>query len=839
MILDGEKIPWLRKGATAFADQGLFAASGFLVNILLARWLPPEQYGGYALAFSIYLFLSSFHNALLLEPMSVLGPASYRNALPEYLGRLLPLHFAVTVPLGLLVGVGATVFEFFSKSRVLPSAFWGVSMAMPWMLLFWLWRRAAYLELRPDIAVFGAAVNTFTFVTLIFLFHAWGWLSPFTAFVLQAIAGIVASAVLVFFCRPRLAVSWADEAMCTLLKQHWRYGRWVVLTAFVFWLAGDAYYLIIGSAASISDVAAFRAIQNFVRPVSQFIASINLLLIPWASARFADRAGLAFQRGIRNISMIFTAAAIMYLASLVLFGRWLTDALYGGKYNQFTYLIPFMALPILFSAMAEGPSIALKAMQVPSEVFWGHTVAAISTILVGVFLTYHWGLIGAALGLAASSFAFWVVTSYRCRARLKEVLPLVSKTNSDSDSKNMPIAWLAPALARAFYSQPMHREFTRLFPNTVIFTGHWEGFLPGYEGRFTVRDLRGFKYVTLKITSTGDCEGFAWVPPSILWELLKLRPAVIFTSAFSMWTLAALAMKMFTGCRVIMIWDGVGPSTMCLDRPMRHRIRWLMGHFIDAAVSNTREGIEYLQDVLGMPESKLVHYPYLVPEANALLSGDNGHPRRFDSRPVFLFVGTIEKRKGWRQLLETVRCLRQQVRCPFSVVLVGNGPDMEELRQLVSSGGLSSFVHVAGAVRYESLGTYFEASDVFVLPSLEDIWGTVVVEGMLFGKPILCSKYAGAKEMVQHGVNGFIFDPCDTEELAGYMARFISEPDLITRFGAKSSETIAPYTPQRAAAIFARVALNLSAQAGRVEPATTSVECTRISQCSAAELNDQ
>jgi glycosyltransferase involved in cell wall biosynthesis len=818
-----QKLLWLRKGAAAFADQGLFAASGFLINILLARWLPPEQYGGYALAFSIQLFVSGFYNALLLEPMSVFGPATYRDALPEYLGRLLRLHFAVTVPLGLLVGLGGTVLELFSKNHIVPSAFWGASIAMPWMLFFWLWRRAAYLELRPDVAVRGAAANTFTAVTLLFLFKAMGWLSVFMVFVLQAIAGIVASALLMFSVRPRLKLLWADEPMRAVLKQHWRYGRWVVVTAFVFWLAGDAYYLIIGSAASIKEVAAFRAIQNFVRPVSQFIASINLLLVPWASARFADRAGSAFQLGIRNISMIFTGAAVTYLAFLLFFGRWLTDLVYGGKYTQFIYLVPLMALPILFAAMAEGPTIAVKAMQVPSEVFFGYTAAAIPTILLGTFLTRHWGLIGATLGLATSSFAFLIVISYRYRAKLKEVLPVVSRSTPDSDRKNMRIAWLTPALNRSFYSQPMYEELTKLFPNMVIFTGNWGGFLPEYEGRFAVRYLRGFKYVKLKITSTGESEGFTWLSPSILWELLKLRPAVIFTSAFSMWTLAALAMKMLTECRVILIWDGVSPSVMCLDRPMRHRIRWLMGHFLDGAVSNTREGLEYLQNVLGMPESKLVHYPYLVPEAHALLSGDNGNPHRFDPRPVFLFVGRIQRAKGWRQLLEAVKCLQQQVRYPFSVVLVGSGSEIEELHQLVSTCGLSSFVHVLGAVRYESLGTYFEASDVFVLPTLEDVWGTVIVEGMLFGKPILCSKYAGAKEMVQHGVNGFIFDPCNAEELARYMGRFINEPDLIMRFGAKSSETIAPYTPERAASVFARMALNLSAQ-DQWSPVTTFAE---------------
>jgi len=432
MILDKEKICWVRKGAMAFTDQGLFATSGFLINILLARWLPPDQYGAYALVFSIYLFVSSFHNALLLEPMSIFGPSSYSHALPEYLGRLFRLHLAITFALGMSVCVGITVLKLlFSRSIVLPTALWGVSIGMPWMLLFWLWRRAAYLRLRPDVAVYGAGANAFTCIALIFLFHVWGRLSPFTAFVLQGIAGIVSSAVLMYFIRPQFKLSWIDEPMRSVLKQHWRYGRWVVVTAFVFWLAGDAYFVIIASAASITDVAAFRVLQNFVRPVGQLIVSINLMLVPWASGRFAERAGLAFQRGIRNISVIFTAASIIYLALLMVFGKRLMVVLYGGKYTQFTYLIPLIGLPILFSAMAEGPSVAVKAMQVPSDVFWGYAASSVPTILVGVFLTRHWGLVGAALGLAGSSFAFWAVISCRYRARFNELFPTVPESHEN------------------------------------------------------------------------------------------------------------------------------------------------------------------------------------------------------------------------------------------------------------------------------------------------------------------------------------------------------------------------------------------------------------------------
>lgn len=410
-------------------EQGMFASSGLAVSIVLAWWFSVEEYGAYALAFSIYLFLSTLHNALLLEPMTVLGPASYRNSLPNYLGRLVRLHFAVTIVLGLTVGIGGSIFGLFSKDRVLPSALWGVCVGTPSMLFFWLWRRASYLDLRPGVALRGAVVNTSANIGLLFLFHELGWLNPFTAFVVQAIAGIAASFILIVSVRPRLRTPWLDDAMRTILKQHWEYGRWVVATAFVFWVAGDAYYVILVSTARINDVAILRAIQNLVRPVSQFILAITLLLVPWASARFADREKQSFQRAINRVTLIFTGATLTYVLGLAVFGKWLTNVVYGGKYTQSSYLLLVVAMPVLFTAAAEGPSIAVRAMQMPSELLWGYSAAAVPTILFGVVLCRHWGIMGGAIGLGISAFVYCATLTYRYKTRLEEAFPTVKETD--------------------------------------------------------------------------------------------------------------------------------------------------------------------------------------------------------------------------------------------------------------------------------------------------------------------------------------------------------------------------------------------------------------------------
>ncbi len=70
-------------------DQGLFSISNLVLNVLLARWLLPEDYGIFATAFAIFLLVATLHTGLFEEPMLVFGSGKYRNRISEYLGTLL------------------------------------------------------------------------------------------------------------------------------------------------------------------------------------------------------------------------------------------------------------------------------------------------------------------------------------------------------------------------------------------------------------------------------------------------------------------------------------------------------------------------------------------------------------------------------------------------------------------------------------------------------------------------------------------------------------------------------------------------------------------------------
>jgi O-antigen/teichoic acid export membrane protein len=154
---DSGSIRWLGKGFWAVADQGLFAASNFVLSVLLARWLSPQDYGAFAAAFAVFLFVGTLHTGLLTEPMLVFGSGRYKERLSEYLGTLLYGHAVFGLLSGcalLLASLGVALLGLRGLSTViLALAFTG-----PFILVLWLMRRASYARLQPRLATLGGAL---------------------------------------------------------------------------------------------------------------------------------------------------------------------------------------------------------------------------------------------------------------------------------------------------------------------------------------------------------------------------------------------------------------------------------------------------------------------------------------------------------------------------------------------------------------------------------------------------------------------------------------------------------------------------------------------------------
>ena len=134
----------------------------------------------------------------------------------------------------------------------------------------------------------------------------------------------------------------------------------------------------------------------------------------------------------------------------------------------------------------------------------------------------------------------------------------------------------------------------------------------------------------------------------------------------------------------------------------------------------------------------------------------------------------------------------------WSLVLLGDGPLRSSIFDLRSSLGLDACVHLPGFKQYEELPLYFGLAGAFVHASTTEQWGLVVNEAMASGLPVLVSNRCGcARDLVQEGVNGFQFDPCNVEQLAQLMLRVSDSRFPVSDFGAASRRIISAWGPER------------------------------------------
>lgn len=116
--------------------------------------------------------------------------------------------------------------------------------------------------------------------------------------------------------------------------------------------------------------------------------------------------------------------------------------------------------------------------------------------------------------------------------------------------------------------------------------------------------------------------------------------------------------------------------------------------------------------------------------------------------------------------------------------------------KIPASSGLVVF---AGFRQVAELRAFYTSAAAFIHPAMAEPWGLVINEAMACGLPVLSSKNVGAaEELVREGVNGFLFDPNDVDEIAALMNRVADmSPEERSAMGAEARMLIAKWGPER------------------------------------------
>jgi glycosyltransferase involved in cell wall biosynthesis len=150
-------------------------------------------------------------------------------------------------------------------------------------------------------------------------------------------------------------------------------------------------------------------------------------------------------------------------------------------------------------------------------------------------------------------------------------------------------------------------------------------------------------------------------------------------------------------------------------------------------------------------------------------------------------VGRLAPQKGQRHLIGALPLLLERV--PRAHVAIAGGGDLEEfLRSLAAELGVADRVHVLGPRR--DVPALMHALDAFVMPSIWEGFGIVLLEAMAAARPIVASAVATIPEIVLDEQTGLLVPAGDAVALADALARLAAEPELARELGERGRERL-------------------------------------------------
>ncbi|MSU20526.1 MAG: colanic acid biosynthesis glycosyltransferase WcaL [Pedosphaera sp.] len=160
------------------------------------------------------------------------------------------------------------------------------------------------------------------------------------------------------------------------------------------------------------------------------------------------------------------------------------------------------------------------------------------------------------------------------------------------------------------------------------------------------------------------------------------------------------------------------------------------------------------------------------------------------SENLILTIGRLDPLKGFTTLIEACGRLHKQG-VVFTCEIVGEGSQRDELDTLIQKHDLKRVVFLKGAVLQENILAYYHRASIFVLPSMtKQGIPNVLMEALACGLPVVSTPLGGIPELIDNGIDGFLVQQDNPEELANCLRQILQDRSLRRTIGAAGREKV-------------------------------------------------
>ncbi|MEO9476969.1 MAG: polysaccharide biosynthesis C-terminal domain-containing protein [Cyclobacteriaceae bacterium] len=414
-----------KKIAWTVLDQGLFSGTNFLLNVYLARVLGVDEYGGFAVGYSVFLFAANINKAYLVESFLVLGSGKYKEKIHKFLGIVFYQH--ILISLALLILFVPIYYLFLQQSSpLIRLSIIGAMFSISTISLLWVLRRSAYILSKPQLPAFGGMLYLVVVFLLLFLYRSFFEMSVLGAFLILSVSSITVIVLFILIMKPILSLNALRPSLRYIMNDQWSFGRWSILSAFLNWVPNNLFIYVLLYFYSLREPGEYKAILNIVLPIQHLISGLSLILLPSLSKLVFERDKAKFIKQIQSVLLVIVLGSCFYTIVLIVFGKEITQFLYGNNYqfeSIFYYIITgFLVFSIGLSFLYAS---IFRSLNQPKKIFYANIFGVVFSVVIGIPLVANYGVKGALTSLFLvnlSGILFYVSHNYK--RQLKTMLQL-------------------------------------------------------------------------------------------------------------------------------------------------------------------------------------------------------------------------------------------------------------------------------------------------------------------------------------------------------------------------------------------------------------------------------
>lgn len=189
---------------------------------------------------------------------------------------------------------------------------------------------------------------------------------------------------------------------------------------------------------------------------------------------------------------------------------------------------------------------------------------------------------------------------------------------------------------------------------------------------------------------------------------------------------------------------------------------------LDAVGCRSKSYAEYVQTELKLKKLPFICYSG-IPDDLAELTEREYADRKFQNKPVYLYVGRLVEYKNVDVIIEALHEYYGEK--PFEFHIVGSGAEMDNLKSLVERYKIDKNVTFHGQVPREKVFELMKEATYFVMVSKHETFGMVYIEAMLAGCVTIAGKGGGVDGVIIDGVNGFLSTEGSVNDLVSTFLR--------------------------------------------------------------------